>query len=298
MIWKLSELEEVAKKSPKKTLVVAAAHDEHSLEAVCNAFHKGLVDAILVGNEEKIRKFAAQLNLDINGLTIIHEPGNEKAVEIAVKKIKSGEAQILMKGNIGTALLLKGVLNKEWGLRKGDLLSHFALFEIKAYHKLIALTDAAMNIAPDLKSKVSIINNSVEFMNRLGFEKPKIAVLAAVEVVNDAMPATLDAALLSKMSQRGQIKNCIIDGPLAFDNAISRESAEHKGIISDVAGDADLLLVPDIEAGNVLYKSFVFFAAGKAASLILGASAPIILTSRSDSEESKLFSIAMAASIN
>ena len=135
-------------------------------------------------------------------------------------------------------------------------------------------------------------------MNRLGYEKPKVAVLAAVEVVNDAMPATLDAALLSIMSQRGQIKNCIIDGPLAFDNAVSRESAGHKGIISDVAGDADLLLVPDIEAGNILYKSFVFFAAGKAASLILGASAPIVLTSRSDSEESKLYSIAMAASIN
>ena len=298
MIKRLSELEDIAKKSIKKSLVLAAAHDEHSLEAVSNAFQKGIVDAILVGDEGKIRKFAAQLNLDINGMSIIHESDNEKSVELAVKMVKKGEAQILMKGNIGTALLLKGVLNKEWGLRKGDLLSHIALFEIEAYHKLISLTDAAMNIAPDLRAKVSIINNAVEFLNKLGVEKPKVAVLAAVEVVNDAMPATIDAALLSKMSQRGQIKNCIIDGPLAFDNAISLESAKHKGILSDVAGDADLLLVPDIEAGNVLYKSFVFFAGGRVASVILGASAPIVLTSRSDSEESKLNSIALAASIN
>ena len=298
MINKLSELQDVAKENGKKTLVLAAAHDEHSLEAVCNAYKKGIVNAILVGDEEKIRKFAGQLSLDLNGLNIINEPDNLKAVEIAVKKVNRGESQILMKGNVGTALLLKGVLNKDWGLRKGDLLSHFALFELDAYHKLLSMTDAAMNIAPDLSGKVSIINNAVEFMNKLGIVIPKIAILAAVEVVNNAMPATLDAALIAKMAQRGQIRNCVIDGPLAFDNAISRESAEHKGIVSDVAGDADLLLVPDIESGNILYKSFVFFAGGRVASVILGASAPIVLTSRSDSEESKLNSIAMAASIN
>jgi len=298
MIRKLTELQDEAKKNLKKTLVLAVAHDEHSLEAVSNAFHKGIVNAILVGDEGKIRKFATQLSLDIEGMSIINEPDSVKAVEIAVKKVNSDEAQILMKGNVGTALLLKGVLNKEWGLRKGDLLSHFALFEIDAYHKLISLTDAAMNISPDFKGKVSIINNAVEFMNKLGIAKPKVALLAAVEVVNDAMPATLDAALISKMAERGQIKNCVIDGPLAFDNAISRESASHKGIVSDVAGDADLLLVPDIESGNILYKSFVFFAGGRVASIILGASAPIVLTSRSDSEESKLNSIALAASIN
>ena len=298
MIRKLSELEELAKKSVKKTLVVAAAHDEHSLEAVCCAFHKGIIHAILVGDEEKIRKIAATLKMDLTGMTIINEPVNEKAVEIAVKKVNQGEAQILMKGIIGTAMLLKGVLNKEWGLRKGEVLSHIALFEIAAYHKLLGLTDAAMNIAPDLKAKAAITANAVEFMNKLGNPRPKVAALAAVEVVNDAMPATLDAALLSKMAQRGQLKNCLVDGPLAFDNAISRESAEHKGIISEVAGDADILLVNDIETGNVIYKSIVFFGGGKAASIILGATAPIVLTSRSDSEESKLLSIALAASIN
>jgi len=165
------------------------------------------------------------------------------------------------------------------------------------HHKLISLTDVAMNIAPDLNTKIGIINNSVEFLRKLGIETPKIAVLGAVELVNESMPATIDAALLSKMAERGQIKNCIIDGPLAFDNAISAESAKHKGIKSIVAGDADLLLLPDIEAGNVLYKAFVFFAKAKVAAVVLGARAPIVLTSRSDSEESKLDSIVLAAAI-
>lgn len=298
MLIKLNELQEIASQKPKKTLVLAVAHDEHSLEAVCNAMKANIIASILVGDEVKIREIASKLSCDISKAIIINEPDNEKAVEISVKKIRNGDASILMKGNVGTALLLKAVLNKEWGLRKGDTLSHFALFEIEAYHKLIALTDGAMNIAPDLKTKASIISNSVEFLNKLGLNKPKVAVLAALELVNDAMPATLDAALLSKMSERGQIKNCIIDGPLAFDNAINLEAANHKGIISEVAGDADLLMVPDIEAGNILYKAFVFFAKAKVASLILGATVPIVLTSRSDSEESKLNSIALAAAVN
>jgi phosphate butyryltransferase len=203
-----------------------------------------------------------------------------------------------MKGNVPTAVLLRGVLDKECGLRKSDVLSHFALFEVPTYHKLIGLTDAAMVIAPDLKTKIAIINNAVEFMNRIGIAKPKVAILGAVEVVNESMPATLDAALLSKMNQRGQIRNCIIDGPLAYDNAVSAESAHHKGIVSDVAGDADLLIVPDIEAGNILYKAYGFSANAKLAATILGAAAPIVLTSRSDTEEAKQASIVMAAAIN
>jgi phosphate butyryltransferase len=208
------------------------------------------------------------------------------------------EGDILMKGNITSAHFLRGVLDKECGLRKSDVLSHFALFEVPTYHKLLGVTDAAMIIAPDLKTKVAIINNSVEFMNKIGITRPKVAVLGAVEMVNEAMPATLDAALLAKMGQRGQIKNCIIDGPLAYDNAISMESAKHKGIVSDVAGDADLLVVPDIEAGNILYKAYGFSANAKLAATILGAAAPIILTSRSETEESKQASIVMAAAIN
>jgi phosphate butyryltransferase len=203
-----------------------------------------------------------------------------------------------MKGNVPTATFLRGVLDKEAGLRKSDVLSHFALFEIPTYHKLIGLTDAAMVIAPDLKTKIAIINNAVEFMNKLGVAKPKVALLCAVEMVNEQMPATMEAAIISKMNQRGQIKNCIIDGPLAYDNAVSIESARHKGIVSDVAGDADILVVPDIEAGNVLYKAFGFSANARLAAVVLGAAAPIVLTSRSDTEESKQASIIMAAASN
>lgn len=203
-----------------------------------------------------------------------------------------------MKGHVSTGGLLKAVLNKEFGLRKGGVISHLALFEVPTYHKVIGLTDAAMNISPDLKEKGEIIKNSVEFMNKLGYEKPKVATVCAVEAVNPAMPDTLDAAILSKMADRKQIPNCIIDGPLAFDNAVSAESAHHKGIESVVAGDADLLMAPDIEAGNVMYKSFIFFSQAKAAAVILGAASPIVLTSRADSDETKLNSIKLAAAID
>jgi phosphate butyryltransferase len=295
---KLSDLYELAKKNRKKRLVVAVAQDEHCLGAVTTVVGQGLVDAILIGSETKIKAIAEKLKLDISTSRIINEEKDPQAVKLAVKMVHDGEGDILMKGNVPTAMLLKAVLDKECGLRKSDVLSHFALFEVPTYHKLLGLTDAAMVIAPDLKTKIAIINNAVEFMNKLGLAKPKVAVLGAVEVVNEAMPATLDAALIAKMNQRGQIKNCIIDGPLAYDNAVSMESAHHKGIVSDVAGDADLLIAPDIEAGNILYKAFGFSANAILAANILGASAPIVLTSRSDTEEAKQASIVMAAAIN
>ena len=201
---------------------------------------------------------------------MVHEPDTDQAIEIAVKMVRSGQADVIMKGNVGTSNLLKAVLNKEWGLRSGTLLSHIAFFEVPAYHKIIAVTDVAMNIEPKLQEKIAIINNSVKCLNKLGYDLPKVAILGAVEKVTENMRATLDAALLSKMNQRGQIENCIIDGPLAFDNAISLESAVHKGIKSEVAGDTDLLIMPDLEVGNVLYKSLVFFANAKVAAVILG----------------------------
>jgi phosphate butyryltransferase len=219
----------------------------------------------------------------------------EMAVEMSVKMVNNKEGDVLMKGKVGTSTLLKHILNKEYGLRTGNLLSHFALFEVDTYHKVIAVTDVAMNIAPNLKDKIAIINNSVSCLIKLGYDRPKVAILGAVEMVNESMEATLHAALLSKMNQRDQIKNCIIDGPLAFDNAVSLESAQHKGIRSEVAGDTDLLLMPDIEVGNVLYKSLVFFAKAKVAAVILGASVPIVLTSRSDSEQAKYDSILLSA---
>jgi len=291
----LSDLKKIVAGGTRKKLVVAAAQDQHSLGAVVRAWYDNIVEPIFVGDQENIRTVCAENNYNIDGLTIINEPDIEAAVRTAVMMVSNREGDILMKGKVGTSTLLKSVLNKEWGLRTGNLLSHFALFEVETYPKVIAVTDVAMNIAPDLQDKISIINNSVACLLKLGYKMPKVAILGAVEMVNENMQATLDAALLSKMNQRDQIKNCIIDGPLSFDNAVSYESARHKGIRSEVAGDTDILLMPDIEVGNVLYKSLVFFAKAKVASMILDARAPIVLTSRSDSEQAKYDSILLSA---
>jgi phosphate butyryltransferase len=293
----LSQLKDILVDKQTRRLVLAAAQDLTSLSSVMKAAQDGFIEPILVGDKESIQNIASKNNLDITGVRMIHEPDTEMAVEIAVKMVRSNQADILMKGKVGTSTLLKAVLNKEWGLRTGTLLSHIAVFEVEAYHKLIAVTDVAMNISPNLQDKISIVNNSVACLNRLGVDMPKVAVLGAVEMVSENMQATLDAALLSKMNQRDQIKHCIIDGPLAFDNAISLDSANHKGIRSDVAGDTDLLLMPDIEVGNVLYKSLVFFAHAKVAAVILGAAVPIVLTSRSDSDQAKYDSILLAAAV-
>ncbi|MCW3807260.1 bifunctional enoyl-CoA hydratase/phosphate acetyltransferase [Plebeiibacterium marinum] len=295
MFKKLSDLELlIKKKKVVKTLALAVSQDPHSLDAVAKAYQSGIIKPVLIGDREQTESIIKQNGYDLSGAVFVNETDPEECVSIAVKLVNEGKADVLMKGKVATPTLLKGVLNKEWGLRTGTLLSHFALFEVETYHKLIAVTDVAMNIAPDLKDKIAIVNNSVGYLNKLGIAKPKVAVLGAIEMVNENMQATLDAALLSKMNQRDQIKNCIIDGPLAFDNAVSFESARHKNIKSAVAGDTDLLLMPDIEVGNVLYKSLVFFAKAKVASVILGAKSPIVLTSRSDSEESKYNSILLA----
>ncbi|MGQ9621323.1 MAG: bifunctional enoyl-CoA hydratase/phosphate acetyltransferase [Bacteroidales bacterium] len=298
MLKKLEEIRAIVANEPVRKLVLAPAQDYDSLSAVLRAAKDNVIIPVLVGDKQGIQNIADSNGYDISNLEIIHEPDTEKAVETAVKMASSKQAEILMKGKIGTSTLLKCVLNREWGLRTGRLLSHFALFEVETYHKLIAVTDVAMNIAPNLQEKIAIINNSISCLHKLGVVNPKVAVLGAVEMVNENMSATLDAALLSKMNQRDQIKGCIIDGPLAFDNAVSLESARHKGIKSEVAGDTDLLLMPDIEVGNVLYKSLVFFAKAKVASLILGAVAPIVLTSRSDSEQAKYDSIMLAAAVS
>jgi len=295
VLKKLNDLNRLVEGGPRKKLVLAAAQDQHSLGAVVKAWKNNIIEPILIGDQEGIQTICTANNYDITGIRIIHEPNTEKSVEQAVRMVSSKQADILMKGKIGSSALLKCVLNKEWGLRTGNLLSHFALFEVDTYHKVIAVTDVAMNIAPNLQDKIAIVNNSIGCLNRLGYIMPKVAVLGAVEMVNENMEATLHAALLSKMNQRDQIKNRIIDGPLSFDTAISLESAQHKGIRSEVAGDTDLLLMPDIEVGNVLYKSLVFFAKAKVASIILGALVPIVLTSRSDSEQAKYDSILLAA---
>lgn len=296
MLTKLAQLKDLIDKDHKpKKLVLAASEDAHSLNAVFNAAKQKIIRPILVGDREKTFGMAEILNLDISKFEFVEAKSPLEAVTASVKMVHDGKADVLMKGKVGSSDMLSCVLNKEYGLRTGKLLSHFAYFEVETYHKLIAVTDVAMNIAPNLTEKIAILNNAVKVLNNLGIEKPKVAVLGAIEKVNTEMSATLDAALLSKMNQRDQILNCIVDGPLAFDNAISFESAKHKEIKSDVAGDTDLLMMPDIEVGNVLYKSLVFFARAKVASMIVGASAPIVLTSRSDSEQAKFDSILLAA---
>jgi len=296
ILTKLSQLRDQLDKEHKpRKLVLAASEDAHSLTAVIHASEQNIIRPVLVGNKEKTYGMAEILDLDIGKYEFIEASSPLESVALSVKMVHDGKADVLMKGKVGTSDMLSCVLNKEYGLRTGRLLSHFAYFEVETYHKLIAVTDVAMNIAPNLTEKISILNNAVRVLNQLGIEKPKVAVLGAVEKVQPNMDATLDAALLSKMNQREQIKNCIVDGPLAFDNAVSSESAKHKEIKSEVAGDTDLLLMPDIEVGNVLYKTLVFFARAKVASMIVGASAPIVLTSRSDSEQAKFDSILLAA---
>jgi phosphate butyryltransferase len=202
-----------------------------------------------------------------------------------------------MKGLVSTAPLLKAVLNKEEGLRKGNTLSHFALIESPNYHKLFGVTDAAMNIAPEFHEKVDILNNAVDVFHGLGKENPKVAVLGPLEVVNPKIDSTAHAAMLAKMNNRGQIKNCLVDGPFAVDNAVSKEAAEHKGIYSEVAGDADILMTPELNSGNILYKTLMFMGGCTSAAVIMGAKVPVVLTSRADTEKSKMMSIALAAAM-
>lgn len=298
MIKKLDELLTLAKSKEKKTISVAAAHDKPVLEAVCKAVELDIVNAILVGDKEKIRKIAEEQNLNINGIEIINEVNVVKAAAKAVECVSTGKAQYIMKGLLGTSVLLKAVLNKEAGLRGKGLLSHVMLYDVPNYHKLINLTDGGMVPYPELQDKIGIINNAVKVAHALGNEMPKVAPICAVEVVNPAMQATLDAAALVQMNKRGQIKGCIIDGPLALDNAVSKEAAEHKGIISEVAGDSDILLVPNIEAGNFLGKSLTYFANAENAGVIMGAKCPVVLVSRADSAKSKLYSIALGSIIS
>ncbi|WHY65622.1 phosphate butyryltransferase [Neobacillus sp. SuZ13] len=278
------------------TVAVAAAEDLEVIEAVIAALEQNLAKFILYGDEEKIKSIIKEKHPNISNLNlkVVNADSNALAAELAVKAVFNKEANVLMKGNIPTNILLKAVLNREYGLRAGNVLSHIAVFEVPGFNRFTIITDAAMNIAPDLEQKAQIIKNAVSIARSIGIDVPKVAPVAAVEVVNPAMQATLDAAALTVMNKRGQIPDCIVDGPLGLDNAVSALAAEHKGIHSEVAGSADILLVPTIEVGNVLYKSLIYFANTKVGAVIAGAKAPIVLTSRADSAESKLYSLALA----
>ncbi|MDR0649007.1 MAG: phosphate butyryltransferase [Synergistaceae bacterium] len=295
----LTELLNYARDVGPLTISVACAEDAEVLEAVDAARKEGIAKAILTGDAVNIAKTALSVGVDLRHFEVIDEKGGEAEASLrAVEMVSSGKADILMKGMVKTANFLRAVLNKEKGLRSGSLLSHVYLHHVPHYDRIFFISDTGFNMYPDLQGKVSIVENVVKLAQSFGVETPKVAVLAAVEVVNPDMPPTLDAAMLTQMNRRGQIKNCLIDGPLALDNALSADSARHKGIVSDVAGYADIFLVPDIEAGNILAKSIIYLSAGsKTAGLVLGARAPIILTSRADSAETKLLSIASTVAL-
>ncbi|MBN2875298.1 MAG: bifunctional enoyl-CoA hydratase/phosphate acetyltransferase [Spirochaetales bacterium] len=292
----IDDIIQTAKAAGPKRMAVAAAQEQSALEAALDARAAGIVEPILVGDGDMIRAIASDIGASLDGVRIIEEKDFAKAAAVAVALVRSGEADILMKGVLDTSILLKAALNKEAGLNAGRLTSHVAVIESPHYHKLFVVTDAAINIAPDLQGKLDILANAVQASRALGVDKPKVALLAAVEKVNaDKMPCTADAAIITQMQRRGQIKGCIIDGPLALDNAISAESARIKHIESEVAGDADVLVAPDIEAGNVLYKCLLDLGGAKGAGIVAGAAKPIVLTSRADSRETKLASIALAS---
>ncbi|AZB43490.1 phosphate butyryltransferase [Bacillus sp. FJAT-42376] len=277
-----------------KRTAIACGEDHEVIEMILKAQEYNLAEFILYGDEAKISALLDEKRANQKSLEIVHASSQKEAAEMAVKAVRRKDADVLMKGGLPTAILMKEVLNKEYGLRTGNILSHVAVFDVPSFNRLVFITDVAMNIQPDLQQKIQITENAVKTAGRLGLSLPKVAPIAAVEMVNPSMQATLDAAVLTQMNQRGQIGNCLIDGPMALDVAVSEKAAEHKGVAGEVAGKADILLMPNMEAGNIFYKSLVYFAHGKVGGLITGAKAPIVVTSRSDSSESKLYSLALA----
>lgn len=296
-ITKLDDLLKI-KNERKMKLAVVSAQDKEVLEAVVEAMKLGIIDPILIGNMEKIEDMLKKFGFNLEEFNIINEKDLGKAAEIGVKLVSRGEADFLMKGIVDTATLMKAVLNKEWGLRTESLLSHIMVYEIDTYPKLIYLTDGGMNLYPDLEQKIKIIENGVQVAKAMGNETVKVACLAAKEIKDPKMPATMDAYEITRKYQEGYFEDgIIIDGPVALDLAVSKKSANIKGYKSEVAGDADILLVPNIEMGNGIGKSITYFAGGKSAGIIMGAKVPVVLTSRADTHESKLYSIALGSII-
>jgi phosphotransacetylase len=282
--------------SSLEAIPTAVAHpcEKSALAGAVEAGEMGLIHPILVGPAAKIKEVALEAGIAIGKAEIVDAPHSHASAAKAVELVRQGKAELLMKGSLHTDELLGAVVARETGLRTGRRISHVFVMDVPTYHKVLVVTDAAINIAPALEDKADICQNAVDLCVSLGLQKPKVAVLAAVETVNSKMPATLDAAALCKMADRGQITNCIIDGPMAFDNAISKQAAITKGIESPVAGDPDILLVPDLEAGNILAKQLIFLANADSAGLVLGARVPVILTSRADSVRSRIASCAVA----
>jgi phosphotransacetylase len=279
--------------APVPTAVVYPC-ERTALAGVLEAAEQRLIAPILTGPAATIRQIAASARIDLGATEIVDTPDSESAASKAVELVRAGRAEVVMKGSLHTDELLSAVVAREKGLRTGRRISHVFIMDIPTYHKVLVITDAAINIAPGLEDKVDICQNAIDLARRLGVETPKVAILAAVETITSKMPSTIEAAALCKMADRRQITGAILDGPLAFDNAISNTAAEIKGIKSAVAGDPDILLVPDLEAGNMLAKQLTFLANADSAGLVLGARVPIILTSRADNVRSRIASCAVA----
>jgi len=298
MLKNLNNLIDLVKSSStKKRIAVAAAEDEELFEVAEKAIEMSIADFIFIGDQKKIKEIAKKINKNIE-YNIIDQPDHRKAAEIAVKLVKEGQASAVMKGLIHTGVFLKAILNKESGINKSNLISQVSVFDKENGEELYLMSDCAMIIEPNLNEKKEIIENAVELAQKIGYELPKVALLSAIETVNPMIKDTIEAAVLSKMADRGQIRGAIVDGPFALDNAISKESSDKKGIKSKVAGQADILIVPNLQVGNVLHKSLTYFSHKDVASAVMGAEAPIIMTSRTDSVQSKLLTIALSCYIS
>jgi phosphate butyryltransferase len=295
-ITKLDQMLDALRSKPRKRLVAAAANDEHTIEAVKAAVDAGIVEAILVGDEAKIKEVCKKDGIDMGMFKIVAEPNDLKAAAQAVAMVRAGEGDVLMKGSLSTDKYMRAILNKEQGLLPpGAVLSHVTVVENPRYHKLLIVADVAVIPAPELKEKTAMLNYLIATARALQIETPKVGIIAASEQVLPKMPACVDAAILSKMGDRGQIKDAIIDGPLALDVAVDKESAAIKSLKSQVAGDVDCMLFPNIESGNVFFKSMTKLAGCEIGAIVVGAKSPCILSSRGDSVKSKLYSIALAA---
>jgi phosphate butyryltransferase len=294
MFTRLQEfIDEAQKRGPRRVAVAAAANDL-VLRSIKEAERLGLVKSILVGPAKDIREVAEAEGLALRDDEIVPTETTVESAQRTIDLVRQGKADIAMKGHLHTDDFLRAVLRAEVGLRTDRLLSHVFIMEIPMYHKLLLITDAAINIAPDLLEKAAILQNAIDMLIQLGVELPKAAALSAVETINPKIPSTVDAACLHKMAERGQIKNGLVDGPLAFDNAISAEAAREKGIKSPVAGDVDIVLAPGLDAGNILYKNLEYLANARVAGIVMGARAPIVLTSRSDPPQARVYSLALA----
>ncbi len=297
-IRKLSEIENLVKAKKNYRMAVAFGQDEDTILATRRAVNEKIVDAILIGDEKVINAVCAKLKIDPGLFEIVHEPDEKKSGDKAVRMIIDGKADLLMKGLISTPYFLKPILNKEYNLvAKSGVLSHTAILEIPTYDKLLLVSDVAMIPYPDLNQKVQMINYNIKIAARLGIENPRVAILTANEKVSDKMPCTMEAAVIAKMADRKQIKGGIVDGPLALDVAISKHALEIKGLQSPLEGYADILIMPTIEAGNIFYKATTLLAKGKLAAVVTGAAFPAILTSRADDDDSKYYSIVLAAAL-